>query len=327
MFWRRSSPEAKLVGAVFGPDRARQFEEGRRTPGRDKLTHITLAAASVAQGFTVGRAEVIARLQRELDGLQHAHPAEHDVALMGYAGLRSMMGQGLFTHIGELEFLTIGELLHARSPLYTWLPVQAWRTQLPAQLRPEFRMWAWYHLALCSALTYSSCTNVMQMNPVMAQALLQPGMGRVLLWLSISAYHDGWITSITEAPGGFSAQSEACKIASAGLNILIQNFDGGHAEDFTSDLIEGSRGELPSSQAMSLWVTAVSRGVSESLPSIILQDVEGESNFQLQLVLTSLLEGSIIAIRSVGDSMVKADLNSIQRQHVMTDPLTALLQP
>ncbi|WP_412030560.1 hypothetical protein [Deinococcus yunweiensis] len=327
MFWRRQSQEAKLVGTVFGPARARQFEENQRTPGKDALSNITLAAASVAQGFTAGRTEVVARLQRELDALQTAHPADLDVAMMGYAGLRSMMAQGLFLHIGDLAFLTIGELLHARAPLYSWVPVQAWRRELPAKLRPEIRMWAWYHLALCSALTYSSCTNLLQTNPAMAQTLLEPGMSRVLRWLSLSAYQGGWITSIMDAPGGFAAQPEACKLASAGLNILIEHFDGGHAEDFVDDLLGMTRGDSPASQAMGLWVIAVSRGVADDLPDLIQQDTEREPDLQLQVMLTSLLEGSIIAIRSVGADLARADLTSLQRQHVMTDPLTTLLHP
>ncbi|WP_189643831.1 hypothetical protein [Deinococcus piscis] len=281
----------------------------------------------VAQGFTVGRGEVVARLQRELDALQHAHPTELDAALLGYAGLRSMMKQGLFHHIGELEFLTIGELLHNRTPLHTWLPVQEWRTQLPARMNAQMRMWAWYHLALCCALTYSSCTNLLKTDPTTAQALLTSGMGRILRWLSLSAYYGGWITALSETPGGFDTQTEACKLASGGLKVLVEHFDEGHAEDFVEDLLGTTRnGEEPSSQAMGLWVASVARGVDESLPTIILHDLEGHSSFQLQLTLTALLEGSIISIRELGADLSKADLTSIQRQNVMTDPLTVLLQ-
>lgn len=331
MFWRRQSqqsPEAKLINSIFGADRATQFEECNRTPGRSSLATVMLAALGTAQRFNVGRDQAVARLQRELDVLQQAHPTELDTALLGYVGLGSMIDQGLFQHIGELDFLTTGELLHDRTPLYTWLPVQEWRTQLPAHMAPQIRMWAWYHLSLCCALTYSSCTNLLQTDPAMAQSLLKPGMSRILRWLSLSAYWSGWLSELSEAPGGFDAQTEACKMATAGLNVLIEHFDGGNAQDFVEDLLSVTRrGEQRSNQAMGLWAVSVGRGVDENLPSIILQDIEGNASFQLQMTLIALLEGSIIMVRGVGTELVRADLTSIQQQSVMTSPLTTLLRP
>lgn len=324
MFWRRRSSEMQIVAQVLGEARTKQAEEDARTPGRSALAHLAMAAAGVAQRFNKDRPAAVARLQRELDTLRDAHPSDWDRALLGYGALGSVLDKGVLGSIDEGLFLTVGEQLHARAPLYEWIPIQEWRTQLPQKLQPEVRMWAWHHLCICSGLRYPFSKSVFLNYTDLRTTLLTPEFTRILTWVILSGYRDGWIDRVTEQPGGFKALPDASKAAAAGVEVLVEHFDGGRALDFHSELLTHTRtGEHPVSQAQGLVNTLEARGDGDLLPPIIREAADG--HFSMQTALIDLIEASVIAAVGMAREMAGQDLRAYQ-QVVMRDPATVLLQ-